>query len=419
MRPETNLFHRHILTNGITLLLQQNSSVDLVAGRIFFKNAGSIWEKRVKGGLFNLLSRVITKGTEQYSSQEIADKIESIGASLGTDATNDYFLLSLKAVTSDFAEILELASEILQKPTFPENEIDLERHLTLESIRSSREQPFNVAYSQLRESMYQEHPYAISVLGQEDSLKSLTRSDLQTCHQNYIRPEHCVISLSGNISFDEALQLIEKFFAPWQNNYSSAFEPLKIAEVINNPQYIYTHKDTQQEIVMLGYFASSIFSEDYPALKLLNTYLGSGLSSRLFVELREKRGLAYDVSAMYPPRQDLSQFIFYIGTAPENTQTAKLGLQEEAERLVKDPLSEEELQNAKNKLLGKYALSKQTNSEVAQINGWYETIGLGVEFDSKFNEIIEQVTPKNAQEVAQKYFSQPYISQVGPQEIDQ
>jgi zinc protease len=169
---------------------------------------------------------------------------------------------------------------------------------------------------------------------------------------------------------------------------------------------------------MLGYFGASVYDPNYPILKLINTYLGNGLSSRLFVELREKRGLAYDVSAIYPTRIDLSQFILYIGTAPENTEIALQGLQEEAERLTKITLSPEELQRAKNKLLGQYALGKQTNSEIAQIYGWYETLGLGVEFDSKFPTLINQITPETVQQVAQKYFTEPYISLVGPQKLD-
>ena len=151
-------------------------------------------------------------------------------------------------------------------------------------------------------------------------------------------------------------------------------------------------------------------------LKLLNTYLGNGLSSRLFVELREKRGLAYDVSAFYPTRLDNSQFVVYMGTAPENTAIAFEGLSKELERLCKTELTSEELQAAKNKLLGQYALGKQTNGEIAQIFGWYETLGLGIEFDRQFQEDIIQVTPQNIQEVACRYFLESYVSLVGPAE---
>jgi predicted Zn-dependent peptidase len=167
---------------------------------------------------------------------------------------------------------------------------------------------------------------------------------------------------------------------------------------------------------MLGYLASAVQEADYAVLKLLNTYLGNGLSSRLFVELREKRGLAYDVSAFYPTRQSVSTFAVYMGTAPENTETALVGLRTEVERLCSVPLSAEELQTAKNKLLGQYALGKQTNAQLAQTYGWYETLGLGIEFDTRFQQDVASVTPEMAQAVAKRYFIEPYVSLVGPAE---
>ena len=413
LTPQPTTVERHILKNGITLLAQENRSVDLVSARIFLKNAGSRWEKLRQAGLFHLVSRVISKGTENYTAAEIADKVESTGASLGTDTTSDYALLSLKTVTSDFLEILELAAEILRQPAFRESEIELEKKLTKQAIRSQKEQPFNVAFSKLRENMYSLHPYGISILGTEDTLDGLSRSDLQECHFNHFRPENLIISLSGNINIKKATEYIEQVFGDWQNP-SSPLEALHLPAILNQPQDSFIEQDTQQTIIMLGYFGSSVYQEDYPVLKLISTYLGNGLSSRLFVELREKRGLAYDVSAIYSTRMDTSQFILYIGTAPENTTIAQEGLQKEADRLTETLLSAEEIQRAKNKLLGQYALGKQTNAEVAQLYGWYETLGLGREFDQKFSTLIKQVTPEMIQTVAQKCFTQPYLSLVGP-----
>jgi zinc protease len=134
----------------------------------------------------------------------------------------------------------------------------------------------------------------------------------------------------------------------------------------------------------------------------------------LFVELREKRGLAYDVSAFYPTRLDRSQFVVYMGTAPHNTAIALDGLRHETERLCDVELTPEELQASKNKLLGQYALGKQTNAEMAQLFGWYETLGLGIEFDTQFQESIAQISSETARQVAQAYFHEPFVSLVGP-----
>lgn len=405
--------YRSVLANGITLIVVENQAADIISGRFFLKGAGTIIETPEQAGLANLVSAVITKGTENLSALEIAEKVESIGAGLGTDASTDYFSLSLKTVSADFPSMLQLLGEIMRSPTFPESEVELERKLTLQSIRSQKEQPFNVAFNQLRQQMYPQHPYGISVLGTEASVSSLTCNQLQQYHQTYFRPDNLVISLSGRITQIQGQDLIAGVFGDWKNPE----QPLPISQLqspILNPSQQEIIQDTQQSIVMLGYLGTKVNLDDYPVLKLINTYLGSGLSSRLFVELREKRGLAYDVSAFFPTRLDTAPFITYMGTAPSNTEIAIEGLSSEVARLTREILSVEEIQGAKNKLLGQYALGKQTNSEIAQTYGWYESLGLGVEFDRTFQATIPPITPEQVQEVANKYLSQPYLSIVKP-----
>ncbi len=407
--------HRSVLDNGITLIVVENQAADIISGRFFLKGAGTMVEKPEQAGLANLVSAVITKGTENLSALEIANEIESIGAGLGTDASTDYFSLSLKTVSSDFPSMLRLLGEIVRSPTFPESEVELERKLTLQAIRSQKEQPFNVAFNQLRQQMYPHHPYGLSVLGTEVSVADLSRSQLQQYHQTYFRPDNFVVSLSGRITQKQGIELISQVFGDWQKPE----QPLPIPQLNSptvNPSQQSIIQDTQQSIVMLGYLSTKVNLEDYPVLKLISTYLGNGLSSRLFVELREKRGLAYDISAFFPTRLDVAPFITYMGTAPSNTEIAIEGLSTEVERLTKEILSESEIQGAKNKMLGQYALGKQTNGEIAQTYGWYETLGLGVEFDRTFQGIIPTITAEQVQQVAQKYLSQPYISIVKPEE---
>lgn len=406
--------HRLVLDNGITLIIVENQAADIVSGRFFLKGAGTIAEKPEQAGLAHLVSAVITKGTAKLSALEIAEKIESIGAGLGADASTDYFALSLKTVSADFPEMLKLLGEIMRSPVFPESEVELERKLTLQGIKSQKEQPFNVAFNQLRQQMYPQHPYGISVLGTETSVASLSREDLQHYHQTYFRPDNLVISMSGRITKEQGVKLISQVFGDWQNPEQPC-PAFNLVSPTVNPSQGEIIQDTQQSIVMLGYLGTKVNSPDYAVLKLISTYLGNGLSSRLFVELREKRGLAYDVSAFFPTRLDTAPFITYMGTAPTNTEIAIKGLSTEVERLTQINLQEEELQGAKNKLLGQYALGKQTNGEIAQTYGWYETLGLGVDFDRSFQAAIPPITSKQINEVANRYLSKPYISIVKPE----
>lgn len=406
--------HRLVLKNGITLIIVENQAADIISGRFFLKHAGTIVEQPEHAGLAHLVSAVITKGTANLSALEIAEQIESIGAGLGADTSTDYFSLSLKTVSTDFPPMLKLLAEIMRSPTFPESEIELERKLTLQGIRSQKEQPFNVAFNQLRQQMYPNHPYGMSILGTEASVETLTKADLQQYHQTYFRPDNLVISLSGRITKELGIELITAAFDDWENPEQPCPQVSLVSPLVN-PSQAEIIQDTQQSIVMLGYLGIKVNLSDYPVLKLISTYLGNGLSSRLFVELREKRGLAYDVSAFFPTRLDTAPFITYMGTAPTNTEIAIEGLSTEVERLTKETLTEPELQGAKNKLLGQYALGKQTNSEIAQTYGWYETLGLGVEFDQTFQATIPPITPEMFQSVAQKYLSKPYISLVKPE----
>lgn len=410
--------HRAVLANGLVVLMVENPAADIVSARIFTR-VGSRYEQPEQAGVSHLLSAVLTKGTERLSSQDIAEQVESVGASLGADAAADYCLLSMKTVSADFPEILGLAAEILRSPSFPDSEVELERRLTLQGIRSMQEQPFAIAQKQLRQAMYQAHPYGLPGLGTEATVSQLTRSDLLHHHQTYFRPDNMVISIAGRIVPEEALALVDTMFGDWQvpqqpDGQGAAFPSLTLPSLSADPYRTVTVQDTQQAIVMLGYLTPAVQSADYMGLKLLNTYLGNGLSSRLFVELREKQGLAYEVSAFYPTRLDTSQFVVYMGTAPGNAAIALDGLKREVDRLGQVLLSDEELQAAKNKLLGQYALGKQTNAQLAQIFGWYETLGLGIEFDQTFQADIAAITAEEAQQLARRYFGEPYVSLVGP-----
>ncbi|MFO5492179.1 MAG: M16 family metallopeptidase, partial [Cuspidothrix sp.] len=241
-----SLIERTVLSNGMVLLVSENQAADIVAARIFIR-AGSCHEQREKAGLAHLLSALLTKGCDGLSSLEIAEKVESVGASLGTDAATDYFLLSLKTVTADFGEILALAGKLLRSPTFAENQIQLEQRLALQDIRSQKEQPYSLAFEQLRQVIYQNHPYSLSVLGDETTMNSITRADLIAYHQTHFRPDNIVISIAGNITAAQAEKLVNNIFGDWQ--IPTATKPtLNLPSITVSPQSCLKPLNTQQSI---------------------------------------------------------------------------------------------------------------------------------------------------------------------------
>ncbi len=414
LSPPTNrpALHRTVLNNGLTVLVIENPVADIVSARLLIK-AGTAREDSSQAGLFSLLSSLLTKGTRHLSSMAIAEQVESVGASVGTDAAADYSLVSLKTVTADFATILALVAEMVRYPSFPAAEFDLEQRLTLQSIRSMKEQPFTLAFNALRAAMYGDHPYGLPGIGTEESVAHLTRDDLLQAHQTFYRPDNCVMVLAGRIQSDQAIALVEQALGDWVAPDLPIPPPIYPA-VPTHATHEAIAQATNQSILVVGYPTPSVKDPAYAALKLLSTYLGNGLSSRLFVELREKRGLAYDVSAFYPTRLSASQFVTHMGTAPENQAIALQGLRYETERLGQEKLAKDELEAAKNKLLGQYALGKQTNAQLGQLLGWYEVLGLGVEFDQIFQETIQAVTVEQVQAVAERFLHDPFTVVFGP-----
>ncbi len=403
---------RTTLPNGMTVIAVENPVADIISARLFIK-AGQLCETAETAGLFDLLTAVIVKGTQRKTSLEIAEVVESIGANFGADVASDYSTIGLKTVSADFETVLALAAEVLREPSFPDHEIELERRLILQGIKSLKEQPFGMAYNHLREAIYQGHPYGLSNSQTEQCMKAFTKADLQQAHSTYFRPDNMVVTIVGRISPSLAVKLVDQYLGDWQAP-NTPLPKVSFPEVTVAAQRIVTTQETNQAFIVLGHLADAVSDKDYAALKLISTYLGNGLSSRLFVELREKQGLAYDVSAFYPTRLGKSQFVAYIGTAPQNLPVALAGLQAEIERMKTTPLTAEALQVTKNKILGQYALGKQTNGQIAQTYGWYEVLGLGLEFDDECQRAIASVTIKDVQGAAQRCFVEQSVSILGP-----
>ena len=318
-------------------------------------------------------------------------------------------------MASDFPSLFSLAGDIIRNPTFPAAELERERQLILQAIRAQQERPFSVAFTPLRAALFGNHPYAFSMAGTAESVGALARMDLVTYHQNHLRADNLVIAISGNMSPLEVERLVADVLGDWSTPRAIADPPLPELPQLIGEQTLTNHQATQQTIAIVGYRAPSIYSDDWAALKLLAVHLGGGLSSRLFVQLREKQGLAYEVSASYSPRRYEAPFMAYIGTSPETCDRAVSGLRQELQRLVEHPLTPEELQLAQRKILGQYSLSKQTNGQLAQLMGWYELLGLGIDYDRHYPSMVRNLTSSQLQQVANHYLSNPIISVAGPQ----
>lgn len=401
------------LANGVRLRVTPNPGANIIAARLFV-GVGTWKEAPSQQGISNLLAAVLTKGTPSRSALAIGELVEGLGAGFGTDATPDYFVVSLKAVGHDFVPLLTLAADVLRNPTFPPEEIELERRMVLQMIQAQGEQPFLVAIEQLRRALYPSHVYGVGSLGKAETVATLEQSDLQAFHRAHFYPKNLVISVAGAVDAPRVQEWVEQCFGDWQGEAPPETPP----PVLPPPQddrWLCCPHSSQQTLILLGYPVPGISHSAYVALKLLSTYLGGGMSSRLFVQLREQQGLAYDVSAFYPTRRWGSSLVAYVGTAPEKGAIALEQLHQELQCLSQNPLDEPTVQALRHKVLGQYLLGQQTNDQLAHLAGWYEILGLGRDFDAQFQAQVKGIQSLDLWSVARTYLQHPWVSLVGPE----
>lgn len=400
---------KDILPNGTTLLMKPVPSTQTVSFSIFAKG-GRLAEP--KPGVASLTSRVLLKGTSNRSAKALSQELERLGLSLSASSDEDYLQISGASVDEDLSKLLLVLQDVLANPTFPADEIEKERADMLETLKTSRDQPSNLMFEKLTEAMYPDHPYGAVGERLEASLPNISRDDLVNFYHQSLQPENLVISVTGNFDpdqvkayFQQAVAKLPEFKTFVATNDFPAVKPLQ-----EDVQVDAQKPEQAASWIAYGWLAPGISrSRDYITLKVINSLLGSGLSSRLFVNLREKQGLAYHVSSLYPSALQQSRFVMYIGTDPRNQEKVQEGFNQEIQRLQTERISEEELDRVKSKLIGSFALAHESNANQAMYLGLYETLGVGYQFDTEYPKLIEQVTAEDIQRVAKTYFNQPKV----------
>lgn len=402
-----------VLANGTTLLMKPSPSTQTVALSIFARG-GRLAEPRP--GVSAMTARLLTRGTQSRTSHEIREQLESLGLTLGVTSAEDYFQVSAASVSTDLAHLLLMLEDVLTRPTFPQDELEKERKLMLHELQTSRDHPSNLMVEKLTEALYPDHPYGYVGQKLEETLPHITREDVQRYYRHQMQPENLVIAVAGN--FDPAWmksgleQIVVQLPADPANDILTTTLPN--VKPLPADKMVETGKPEQADAwIAYGWLAPDIANtRDYTALKLINTLLGSGLSSRLFVNLREKQGLAYNVSSSYPSTLKNGRFMMFIGTDPKNIDKALAGFNSEIRRLQQEPLSDEELENTKSRLIGLFALAHETNANQAFYLGFYETLGVGYGFDAEYPHIIRRITAQDIQRVAQTYLNRPRVTTI-------
>lgn len=407
-----NSFNIDKLSNGIKVITRKNSNTPRISLNLFM-TSGTKYENLA--GTANLASRLLFQGTETKSAEDLANELDLNAIEMSIEAKQDYLRARALFLNEDIDEVLDIFEDILKYSTFKNSEKEARKFEG--EIKLDLDSPKTQALDNLIRNIYPEHPYGYSHTKILEDLNNINIDSIKEFYiKNSFNPDKMVISVVGDIEHDQIIKALNNKFGSIERVSEEKIKK-NISEIKENKTVIIAKDDSAQAQIIQGWIAPSISEKDYPVIVLLNTILGAGgLSSRLFVELRDKKGLAYTVRSSYEPMQDSGLFTIYIGTAPENIKVCLEGFETEIKKLKDELVSEKELDDAKNNYLGKRAFFHETNSQQSYYLGFYEAMGLGSEFDDVITEKIKKVTAQQIQEAANKYFSKnSVISILAPQ----
>jgi zinc protease len=395
------------LSNGMRLLVREDPRLPLVSMVAVFRG-GLLAETPQTNGITHLMAKALLKGTKTRSAEQIADTIEAVGGSIGSDAGNNSFSVSLDVTQPDFKLGAELLADVLLNATMPEKAIAREKEVQLAGIKEDEEQLTTVARNILREALFVGHPYALRGKGSAESVERLSQKDLLAFRDRYLVGRNGVISVFGNVQASETKQIFEQALSGMKSGQlalTDAPKPSPLASIIT----VESLKDKAQGVIMVGYRGADMFSPDRYALELIDE-ASSDLGSRFFVRIREQMGLAYYVGASQMQGLVPGLFLFYLGTDPQKIESVKTALLDEIDKMAAEGLTTDELARAKKKLLGQMQIANQSNDSFGYMAALDELYGLGFAHYKSFERDVEAVTLEDAKSVAAKYFQkQPYV----------
>ncbi len=395
------------LSNGLRLLVREDPRLPLISVVAVFRG-GLLAESPDNNGITRLMAKTLLKGTRTRPAEQIADEIEAVGGSIGSDAGNNSFTVSLEITQPDFKVGAELLSDILLNAIFPEKAIEREKSVQIAGIQEDEEHLTTVARDILREALFSKHPYALRKKGSAESVSGLTRKNLVDFRDRYLTARNCVISVFGNVRADEAKQIFEESLRDLPPG-QLALTNVPQSPVLAQNTVVEALKDKAQCVMMVGYRGADMFSQDRHALELIDE-ASSDLGSRFFIRIREQMGLAYYVGASQMQGLVPGLFLFYLGTDPQKAGAVKGALLEEINKLAEEGLTVEELNRARKKLIGQMQIANQSNDSFGYMVALDELYGLGFDRYKTLERDLEAVTLDEVKAVAAKYFQkQPYV----------
>lgn len=404
--------HKFVLVNGIRLLVRENPAIPTVAIRAVFPG-GLRSETSATNGAFAFISELLPKGTESMSARELAVQVADMAGEIDGFNGKNTFGLKADFLSQFFEDGLQLVRDIIRTPAFNLEEAEKIRPTLLARLKQQQDSLPSLTFRTFNQHLFLGHPYSLNTAGSASAIQNFTVADLQKLYGEHAHPSSLVLSVAGDVEAKQVKESVAKLFGDWQiepelspDTHQETFlppDPPVTPEIINIP------RDKKQTHIIIGFLGATLTSEDRFALEVMDMVL-SGLSGRLFTELRDKKSLAYSLSSFSLLGLDTGSFGIYIGTSHEKKDKAVQEVWQQLYRIKETLVSDEELIKAKNILISQYEMGLQTHGAQAMEMALNATYGLGQDFGNRYTEKITEVTAEQVMAVARKYIqSEHYV----------
>lgn len=348
-------YNVHTLPNGIRLLHVPSASA--ISHACIIINSGSRDETESQAGLAHFIEHLIFKRTEKRNTNQILNRLESVGADLNAYTTKEYTCIHASFLHPYLDRTLELFNDIVFHSTFPEEEMEKEKGVILDEIASYLDQPEEAIYDDFEDIVFADHSLGRNILGTTESVDKLSQQDIKDFIAANYHTDKIVVAVLGDYSLAKAVKIFTKYYEEipenlHQDNRKAPAQSPVITRIDQKP--------IMQAHTMIGSTAYSLHHHFKTGLLLLNNLLcGTGMSSILNLQIREKHGIAYSIESGYSPLSDTGIFTLYFGTDKEKVNRAQSLIYKEFKKIRENPLTEVQLQKAKNKFIGQIALGEE------------------------------------------------------------
>ena len=346
--------------NGFRLAVDENPAAYSVSTGICV-GVGSCLEDETNNGFSHFVEHMLFKGTKKRTAFEISDSMDRIGGKMNAFTSKDMTCFFARTATNHTEKAVEILSDMFFNSLLDESEIEREKKVVLEEISMGEDQPDEVCHDLVAEAVYGKHPLGQTIIGQTRKIESLTRLDIINFISRFYRSGDIVLSLAGNIKFDEAIKLAEKYF---EQSIKAEGRTDRICRAASRSAFLSRVKSVEQTHICAGFPAYACDDRMLTAMTVFTNIFGGGMSSRLFQKIREEHGMAYSVFAYHSAYVNNGYFEIYAGTNPKNTTKVLELIKAEILKVIEDGVTASELERGKEQLKGSLLLSQESSTGI-------------------------------------------------------